>query len=131
MSVIQIERIRERRNAVRVEIDGSAYVTEKRTTSPVPGMDVTFSPLFGRILNLSESGVLLELDESLQPGRVLIVGMDVDGQNIELTGTVARVCRPRGSPRVHIGVRFTDVPEKAHDAIRQAVSSRAPSPLLN
>jgi hypothetical protein len=130
MAVIQVERIQERRKALRVEDTTRAYLTEKGSLSPVPGMDEFLAPLFGKMLNLSETGLLLELEEAVQPGRAVVIGVELDGRRIELDGVVARVCRPRSSP-VHVGIRFRNLSEDARRAIGQAVEAGRFAPYLN
>jgi hypothetical protein len=131
VAVIEIERIQERRRAVRVEENGRAYVTEKKGCSPIPGMDESLAPLFGRTLNLSETGVLLELEESMMPGRRVVLGLELDGAEVELAAVVARVCRPRGVSRVHIGLRFVDLDEGLRDRILRLVAAGKFAPYLN
>ncbi len=131
MAVVQVERINERRRGMRVEENGRAYVTERRPVSPIPGMHESLAPLFGSALNLSESGVLLELEEPIQPGRAVVVGMDLEGRTLEFSGIVTRVCRPRHSQRVHIGVRFTCLTNEAREAIGHAVDAGKFAPYLN
>jgi hypothetical protein len=132
MSVVQIERIdQERRRAMRVEEEVRAYVTERRKTSPVPGMDEFLAPLFGRSLNLSESGILLELDECLAPGRRVEVGIELDGRKLVLPGIVARVLRPKKSDRVHVGIRFLDIGKEDQETIVRLVEAGRLVPYLN
>lgn len=131
MSVIQVERIGERRRALRVEEEGRALVTERREISPVPGMDEFLAPLFGRMLNLSETGILLELEESVQPGRRLFLSTEFRGKKVELTGIVARVCRPRRSNRVHIAIKFDRLSDEARETILRIVAAGKLVPYLN
>lgn len=132
MSVVQIERIdQERRRAMRVEEEARAYVTERRKCSPIPGMEEFLAPLFGRSINVSESGILLELDECLAPGRRVQVGLDLDGRKLVLPGIVARICRPKKSDRVHVGIRFLDLGKEEKAMIVRMVEAGRFVPYLN
>lgn len=132
MIAIQVERIHERRRAVRVEDGGRAYVTERcAREEPLPELDEALAPLFGRVANLSETGLLLELDEAVAPGRPVEIGVELEGRVLLIEGVVARLLRARGSTRVHVGVRFGLLPEAARAAIRRRVCARQGRPQLN
>ena len=132
MAVTQVERIQERRRAMRVEESGRAYLTERTQTSPIPGMDEFLAPLFGRVLNLSETGVLLERDEPVAPGRKVEISIDLAGRELELNAVVTRICRPRcGSGRVHVGLRFAELSNEEREVIARAVEAGKFAPYLN
>jgi hypothetical protein len=132
MAVIEIERIHERRRAMRVEESGRAYLTERRSGSPVPGMEEVLAPLFGRILNLSETGLLLELEEPIQPGRRVVIGLELNGRRLEFAAVVTRICRPRGGAgRIHVGLRFAALSPAQRDAILRVVDAGKFAPYYN
>ncbi len=131
MSVVHIERIGERRRAMRVDEGGRALVTERRSVSPIPGMDEFLAPVFGRLLNLSETGILLEVEESIQPGRRLEIVVELGGAKLHLTGIIARVCRPRRSDRVHLAIKLDGLAAEAAETVQRVVASRRFAPQLN
>jgi hypothetical protein len=133
MSAIRVERITERRRSMRVDEGGRVHVTERSScSSSVPGLDDEFlAPLFGRLLNLSETGLLLELDQPMQIGRIVEVGVELGGSPMTLSGLVTRVCRPRHSDRAHVGIRFVGLTAEARDVIKRAVENGRFVPYLN
>lgn len=131
MSAVQIERIDERRRALRVDEPCRVFVTERRPECVIPGWDETLAPIFGVTLNLSETGALLALDEPLPLGRLVCVGIEVAGHRLELPAVVMRVGRCRSSGVAHVGVRFARVPPRVHERLLAIVRARRPSPHLN
>ena len=131
MSAIQIERIDERRRAIRVDQPCRAFVTERRAESCVPGWDETLAPTFGHTLNLSETGALLALDDPLPLGRAVVVGIELDGERFEAPAVVLRCSRSRAGEGANVGVRFTRLPCRAKELLLRCVRDRRPVPHLN
>ena len=131
MSAIQIERIDERRRAMRVDQPCRAFVTERRPQSVIPGWDETLAPTFGYTLNVSETGALLSLADPLPLGRRVVVGMELNGERLEAPAVVMRVSRPRSGDGAKVGVRFTRLPQRAKELLLRAVRDGRPAPHLN
>jgi c-di-GMP-binding flagellar brake protein YcgR len=131
MSPVEIERIDERRRAVRVDALGRAYVTERRPKCGVPGLEETLAPIFGEVLNVSATGALLAMPEPLPPGRAVVVGLEVDGQCVEAPAVVMRVARPRSGDGARVGLRFARLTPRAESALGRLIRASRRDPLLN
>jgi hypothetical protein len=130
MSVV--EPIHERRVAPRVAASYRAQVTEPVEAAEVAGDEELLVPLFGTVVNLSETGVLVEVDEPLCSGRAVVVTVELEGAALALRGRVARTSRLRHcSSLFRLGIEITALPESARGALRRAVRRRLVSSYLN
>jgi hypothetical protein len=129
MSVV--ERIHERRVAPRVDACCRVHVTEPTGHAEVPGDEELLAPLFGHAVNVSETGVLVEVDEPLCAGRRVIVTLERDGETLAFEGRVARTTRLRGSPRYRLGIAFCEPAGEAREALRETIRSGLVASYLN
>lgn len=129
MSVVQ--RIHERRVATRVDSESRVILTEPGEPGAIPGDEEFLAPLFGTALNLSETGVLVELDEPILTGRPVSISLELDGRVLDLRGRVARSTRVRGSSKVRLGIEFEGLSEAERDAIRERTRRAAVCAYLN
>ena len=115
MSVV--EPIHERRVAPRVDVRCRAQVTEPAEPAEVPGDEELLVPLFGSVVNLSETGVLVEVDEPLCYGRAVVVTLEVDGRTLTVAGKVQRTTRLRHCPGLfRLGIEFTGLTDSERAA---------------
>ena len=129
MSVV--ERIHERRIAPRVEADHRVLLTERLDTPELPCDEELLAPLFGAALNISETGILVEVDEPLCIGRRITVTVELDEGRTSLEGRIVRSSLVKGSGRVRLAVEFERVDAGVHEAIRKAIRRGAVCAQLN
>ena len=130
MSVV--EPIQERRVAPRVDLRCRAQVTEPTEAAEVPGDEEFLVPLFGTAVNLSETGVLLEVDEPLCFGRTVVVTLELDALTLMVSGRVARTTRLRHCPGLfRLGIEFTGLSEAERAAIKVTTRRKVVSAYLN
>ncbi len=72
---------------------------------------------YGRTLNLSQNGVLLETDKPLAGAFILLITIDLEGQKIELKGRVANTRKSELEGRYLTGIEFVGPPEKQRGAL--------------
>ncbi len=128
-----IEKIPERRVAPRAVTACRVYVTEPPApTCDLPGDEELLAPLFGRAVNLSVTGVLVEVDEPLCLGRRVVVTLELDdGSRVSLRGRVARTTRVRGTALFRLGIGFEAPCARELKAIRDLIRTGITVSYLN
>ena len=118
-----VERIPERRIAPRAEAAFRVYVTEPCVAeTEVEGDEELLVPLFGRAVNISETGALVEVDEPLCLGRRVVVTLHLeDGPRLTLRGRVARTTRVRGRETYRLGIGFDPPSAEERSALTDAI----------
>ena len=87
----------------------------------VEGDGPPVEPFVARIVNLSTSGLLLEADVQLTPGRTVCVKFFVPGNPAQLTATATVARRAVGAGAVRWGARFTTLDLNARRIIRDYI----------
>jgi hypothetical protein len=132
--------MRERRAAVRAPLCVDGWVSELGDEGAYPGDEELLAPLGGHIVNLSITGLLIEIDEAICPGREVRVTAYVDGDPVELHGYVVRVAkrpRQRGEPfavdpdRVVLAIELFDLDAATRALVERLVKAHRPHPVLN
>jgi hypothetical protein len=128
-----VERIPERRIAPRAEAACRVFVTEPLVAcAELPCEEELLVPLFGRAVNISETGVLVEVEEPLCFGRRVMTTIELEGgPRLVLRGRVARTTRVRGSPLFRLGIEFDPLPADQREALRDVIREGIISTYLN
>ncbi|GIW71657.1 MAG: hypothetical protein KatS3mg102_1199 [Planctomycetota bacterium] len=128
MSVV--EPIDERRSALRVEVALRARLHEVPEPGAWPGEQEWTEPLYGRVLNISRTGLLFRSAVPVCPGRRVVVVLRCREGHLPVHGRVVRVARGRGG-RHHIGIALEALPQAARRVIARLVESHRVQPELN
>jgi hypothetical protein len=123
ISHVQVyEPIEERRCALRAEVQLPARLSELPEPGAFPGDEELLEPLYGRVENLSLSGLLVSSPQPVCPGRRVIVVLQHRDQHIPLRGRVRRLSR-RGARGYLMGVELARVKPGARRLILRLVDA--------
>jgi CheY-like chemotaxis protein len=89
----------------------------------VAGQGATPERFVARILNLSTSGMLLEADAPLEPGREVVVKFFVPGSHLQSQTTARVMRRAGGQGAVQWGVRFVRLDESTKRVLKSYVGT--------
>jgi hypothetical protein len=127
--MIHIERLEERRVARRAESRLPVVVTERCEKTALRCDQELLSPLFGETVNLSEVGILVEVDEPVCLGRPVAVTIELPSGNVTLRGRVARYTRVRGTKKIRLGIELHGVDNPTRALLRAEIR-RASAPAV-
>jgi len=124
--------LRERRAALRVDVSIEGFITELEGQGVFAGDGELLAPLWGRVLNLSKTGLLIETEEPVCPGREVIVSLRIDGVPVEVRGYVVRAIEPMccADPAA-VAVELFDLEPALRARMDEIIGAHRSDPVLN
>lgn len=124
--------LRERRAALRVDVSMDGFITELEEQGVFAGDGELLAPLWGRVLNLSKTGLLIETEEPVCPGREVSVSLRFDGVALEVRGYVVRAIEPVcDSDPAAVAVELFDLEPALRARMDALICAHRSDPVLN
>lgn len=125
--------IDERRAAVRVDADLPACLSETELIDPgaYPGDEEVLAPLFGHVVNLSQTGLLVRTTQPIYRGRRVRIVLHAGEDRLDLVGMIvrSRLLGEQGDSLV--AIRIVGIGEREQRALTRLVAARQADPSLN
>jgi hypothetical protein len=77
---------------------------------------------FGKAVNISQGGILLETFEAVESEYILLMAIGFNEEIIEINGEIV-YSRPASNGMFHTGIRFTESHEKQIEVIKSLIKT--------